>query len=43
MILKQLFNDFINSKKAGGLILVFATVLSLGLANSPWQKDYINF
>ncbi|MFT6501106.1 MAG: NhaA family Na+:H+ antiporter [Crocinitomicaceae bacterium] len=43
MILKRLFNDFINSKKAGGLILVFVTVLSLGLANSPWQTGYINF
>jgi NhaA family Na+:H+ antiporter len=43
MRLKQLFNSFINSKKAGGLILVFVTVLSLGLANSPWQTGYINF
>lgn len=43
MRLKQLFNSFINSKKAGGLILVFVTVLSLGLANSPWQNNYINF
>jgi NhaA family Na+:H+ antiporter len=43
MTLKQLFNDFIDNKKAGGLILVFVTALSLGLANSPWKKEYINF
>ncbi len=39
----KLFNDFFNSEKAGGLILVFVTVLSLGLANSTWQTEYINF
>lgn len=43
MKLTRLFNDFFNSEKAGGLILVFVTVLSLGLANSDWQTDYINF
>lgn len=43
MKLTTLFNDFFNSEKAGGLILVFVTVLSVGLANSPWQTDYINF
>ena len=43
MKLTRLFNDFFDSEKAGGLILVFLTALSLGLANSPWQTDYINF
>jgi NhaA family Na+:H+ antiporter len=43
MMLKRLFNNFFNSEKSGGLILVFVTVLSLGLANSPWQTSYINF
>ncbi len=43
MKLTKLFNDFFDSEKAGGLILVFVTILSLGLANSPWQTDYINF
>ena len=43
MKLTRLFNDFFDSEKAGGLILVFMTVLSLGLANSPWQAAYINF
>ncbi len=43
MKLTRLFNDFFDSEKTGGLILVFVTVLSLGLANSPWQTNYINF
>ena len=43
MKLTRLFNDFFDSEKAGGLILVFVTVLSLGLANSAWQTDYIHF
>ncbi|MES2515467.1 MAG: Na+/H+ antiporter NhaA [Bacteroidota bacterium] len=43
MKLSRLFNDFFESEKAGGLILVFATLLSLGLANSAWQTSYINF
>ena len=43
MKLTRLFNNFFESEKAGGLILVFVTVLSLGLANSPWQTEYIKF
>lgn len=43
MKLTQLFNDFFDSEKAGGLILVLVTVFSLVLANSAWQTDYINF
>lgn len=43
MKLTRLFIDFFNSEKAGGLILVFVTILSLGLANSAWQSEYINF
>jgi Na+:H+ antiporter, NhaA family len=43
MKLTRLYKEFFSSEKAGGLILVFVTVLSLGLANSPWQTDYINF
>jgi len=42
MKLTRLFTDFFNSEKAGGLVLVFATVISLIIANSPWQADYIN-
>lgn len=41
MKLTRLFNEFFQSEKAGGLILVFVTVFSLILANSPWQIEYI--
>jgi NhaA family Na+:H+ antiporter len=43
MKLTRLFTEFFNSEKAGGLILVFATALSLVLANSAWQTGYIDF
>jgi NhaA family Na+:H+ antiporter len=43
MKLTQSFNDFFDSEKAGGLILVFVTICSLALANSAWQDAYINF
>jgi NhaA family Na+:H+ antiporter len=38
----RLFIEFFNSERAGGLILVFVTILSLVLANSPVQSAYIN-
>ncbi len=43
MKLTRLFNEFFTSEKAGGFILIFATILSLGLANSPLQTDFIKF
>lgn len=43
MRLTHLFNEFFESEKAGGIVLVFVTMLSLTLANSPLQLDYINF
>lgn len=42
VILSRLYKEFFNSEKSGGLILVFVTILSLILANSPWQIDYVN-
>lgn len=42
MRLTGLYRDFFNSERAGGLLLVFATVVSLLLANSRWQVEYIN-
>ena len=42
MILTSLYKDFFNSEKAGGLILISMTALSLILANSPWQATYTN-
>jgi len=42
MRLTRFFNEFFNSEKAGGLILVFVTIISLELANSPLQTGYLN-
>ena len=39
----KLFTKFFESKKAGGLILVAVTIISIFLANSVWQKEYIEF
>lgn len=40
--LTRTFTAFFESEKAGGLILVFVTLLSLVLANSMWQTEYLN-
>lgn len=39
----SLFKEFIQSEKAGGLVLVFATAVSLVVANSAWQTQYMDF
>jgi NhaA family Na+:H+ antiporter len=41
MKVTRLFKEFFESEKAGGLILVFMTALSLVLANSVWQTEYL--
>lgn len=38
-----MFLEFFESEKAGGLLLLFVTILSLSLANSPFQIEYIQF
>ncbi len=43
MKLTRLYNEFFESEKAGGIILVFVTLFSLGLANTAWQTGYIDF
>lgn len=43
MKLTNTYKSFFESEKAGGLILLFVTVLSLYLANSPLQTEYIPF
>ena len=43
MPLTKLFNEFFNSEKSAGLVLVFATVASLLLANSPLSALYTSF
>jgi len=39
----QLFKDFFESEKAGGLILIGCTVISLVLANSVFSSGYLHF
>lgn len=39
----DLFQDFFKSEKAGGLILIFFTILSLIIANSGSAKNYLSF
>ena len=41
--LSQTFNRFFESEKAGGILLIACTVLSLLLANSPVGADYLHF
>lgn len=43
MKLSKLFIEFFNSEKAGGLMLVLATVVSIALANSGMQLSYTSF
>ncbi len=42
MKLTKLYNEFFKSEKAGGLVLVFITIISLVLANSFLKTEYIN-
>lgn len=43
MTITQLFKDFFNSEKAGGLVLIACTCVSLGLANSYLGENYQHF
>lgn len=43
MRLTKIFIRFFNSEKTGGITLIFVTILSLALANSAWQTEYIHF
>ena len=43
MTITKLFKDFFDSEKAGGLILIVCTILSLTLANSNFGTDYHQF
>ena len=38
-----MFQQFFNSEKAGGLILIGCTVISLLVANSSYGNDFIHF
>ena len=41
--ISKLFVDFFESEKAGGLILIACTLVSLGLANSTLGESYLHF
>lgn len=43
MRITRIFKDFFESEKAGGLILIICTLVSLGLANSAWGETYTHF
>lgn len=43
MKVTKMFLKFFESEKAGGLLLLFVTILSLALANSSIQTQYIQF
>jgi Na+:H+ antiporter, NhaA family len=43
MKVTRLFQEFFESEKAGGIVLIACTVLSLFLANSTWQTQYLDF
>lgn len=43
MKLTKTFKAFFQSEKAGGILLLCVTILSLYLANSPIQTEYIQF
>jgi len=36
-------SQFVSVEAAGGLVLIAATIVALGLANSPWQQGYADF
>ena len=43
MKLSKLFKEFYESEKAGGIVLLIITIISLLLANSPIQSSYVGF
>ncbi len=43
MKITRLFKEFLESEKAGGVILLVCTVISLCIANSLWGSSYIDF
>lgn len=43
MKITKLYSEFFESEKAGGLMLIFCTAISLLIANSSLSEHYINF
>jgi NhaA family Na+:H+ antiporter len=40
---KNLFKEFFEGEKSGGIILIFVTLISLLIANSTLQTPYLEF
>jgi NhaA family Na+:H+ antiporter len=43
MIITKLFNDFFESKKSGGIVLLACAIISIFMANSAIQMEYVGF
>jgi NhaA family Na+:H+ antiporter len=43
MKITQLFKDFSDSEKSGGITLIICTIISLSLANTAFGENYTNF
>ena len=43
MKVTQIYKEFLQNEKAGGIILILATLTSLLIANSSVGHDYIHF
>lgn len=41
--LSNTFKEFAESGKAGGVVLILCTIVSLTIANSPWSEPYLHF
>ena len=41
--LSNTFKEFSESGKAGGIVLILCTIVSLIVANSPWGEPYLHF
>jgi NhaA family Na+:H+ antiporter len=39
----NLFKEFFEGEKSGGIVLIFATLISLIIANSEWSESYNHF
>jgi len=42
-ILSRTFKEFSESSKAGGIVLILCTLVSLAIANSPLGPAYLDF
>jgi Na+:H+ antiporter, NhaA family len=43
MKITRLLKEFLDSEKAGGIILLICTIISLCIANSQWGSGYVDF